>query len=311
LPATTVNRLLPITLRQLQVFLAIAKTESIGLAAESLTMSKSAVSQALFELETRLGVQLFDRNRGRIFLTAEGRRMMPQADEMLHRAEDIADLFRRGHEPCPFRVGCTRTIGTFMLADLLKSFRDAAGWMPATEIANTSRIAAKLSSFELDIALIEGPVTNNDLVTFPWMADEMVVVAPKDHPLTGRPVSYEELERASWLLREEGSSTRDFFETQLHQRLSRVNVSAELNSFDAILRSVRIGLGITYMSKRVLTDPIFGRFLARVEIPDRWMRQLTFCHERGKYLSVDMLEWVEHCRNYARMLERREADALR
>ena len=37
-------------------------------------------------------------------------------------AEDIADLFRRGHEPCPFRVGCTRTIGTFMLADLLKSF---------------------------------------------------------------------------------------------------------------------------------------------------------------------------------------------
>ena len=282
MPATTVNRLLPITLRQLQVFLAIAKTESIGLAAESLTMSKSAVSQALSELETRLGVQLFDRNRGRIFLTAEGRRMMPQADEMLHRAEDIADLFRRGHEPCPFRVGCTRTIGTFMLADLLKSFRDAAGWMPATEIANTSRIAAKLSSFELDIALIEGPVTNNDLVTFPWMADEMVVVAPKDHPLT-----------------------------QLHQRLSRVNVSAELNSFDAILRSVRIGLGITYMSKRVLTDPIFGRFLARVEIPDRWMRQLTFCHERGKYLSVDMLEWVEHCRNYARMLERREADALR
>lgn len=67
MPATTVNRLLPITLRQLQVFLAIAKTESIGLAAESLTMSKSAVSQALSELETRLGVQLFDRNRGRIF----------------------------------------------------------------------------------------------------------------------------------------------------------------------------------------------------------------------------------------------------
>ena len=54
MPATTVNRLLPITLRQLQVFLAIAKTESIGLAAESLTMSKSAVSQALSELETRL-----------------------------------------------------------------------------------------------------------------------------------------------------------------------------------------------------------------------------------------------------------------
>lgn len=161
--------------------------------------------------------------------------MMPQADEMLHRAEDIADLFRRGHEPCPFRVGCTRTIGTFMLADLLKSFRDAAGWMPATEIANTSRIAAKLSSFELDIALIEGPVTNNDLVTFPWMADEMVVVAPKDHPLTGRPVSYEELERASWLLREEGSSTRDFLKRSsisgFPESMSRLSSTALMQFF--------------------------------------------------------------------------------
>ena len=251
MPATTVNRLLPITLRQLQVFLAIAKTESIGLAAESLTMSKSAVSQALSELETRLGVQLFDRNRGRIFLTAEGRRMMPQADEMLHRAEDIADLFRRGHEPCPFRVGCTRTIGTFMLADLLKSFRDAAGWMPATEIANTSRIAAKLSSFELDIALIEGPVTNNDLVTFPWMADEMVVVAPKDHPLTGRPVSYEELERASWLLREEGSSTRDFFETQLHQRLETAEDGVGQHAFRHVARGSRRSTIAVQQKKRL------------------------------------------------------------
>ena len=311
LPPKTVNRVPPITLRQLQVFLAIAKIESIGAAAESLGMSKSAVSQALSELEGRLGVQLFDRSRGRIFLTAEGRRMMPQADEMLHRAEDISELFRRGREPCQFRVGCTRTIGTFMLADLLKGFRDKAGWIPAAEIANTTRIAELLSTFDLDIALIEGPVTDPDLVTFPWMSDEMVVVAPKDHPLTGRPVSYEELARASWVLRETGSSTRDFFETQLHQKLDQAVIAAELNSFDSILRSVRVGLGITYMSKRVLTDPIYGRFLARVEIPDRFHRQLTFCQERGKYLSADVLEWVEHCRSYARMMERRELDAAR
>lgn len=296
----------PITLRQLQVFLAIAKTESIGAAAESLGMSKSAVSQALSELEGRLGVQLFDRSRGRIYLTAEGRRMMPQADEMLHRADDIADLFRRGREPRQFRVGCTRTIGAFMIADLLKGFRDAAGWMPTAEIANTSDIAEKLASFDLDIALIEGPVTDADLVTFPWMNDELVVVAPKDHPLTGRPVAFEELERASWVLREKGSSTRDFFETQLHQRLASVQVSAELNSFDAIVRAVKIGLGLTYMSKRVLSDPCYGRFLARVEIPERFERQLTFCHERGKYLSADVMEWVEHCRGYARRMERRE-----
>lgn len=301
--------MVPITLRQLQVFLAIAKAENIGAAAESLSMSKSAVSQALSELEGRLGVQLFDRSRGRIFLTAEGRRMMPQADEMVHRADDISDLFRQTRRYCQFRVGCTRTIGTFMIADLLRSFRDEKGWMPAAEIANTRIIAEKLSRFELDVALIEGPVTDTDLVTTPWMSDEMVVVAPKDHPLTGRPVSYRELESVSWVLREKGSSTRDFFETQLHQRLARVDVAAELNSFDAILRTVLLGLGLTYMSRRVLNDPYYGRFLSPVQIPDRFHRQLTFCHERGKYLSNDIESWIEHCRSYARIMERRAAEA--
>ena len=301
--------MVPITLRQLQVFLAIAKAENIGAAAESLSMSKSAVSQALSELEGRLGVQLFDRSRGRIFLTAEGRRMMPQADEMVHRADDISDLFRQTRRYCQFRVGCTRTIGTFMIADLLRSFRDEKGWMPAAEIANTRIIAEKLSRFELDVALIEGPVTDADLVTTPWMSDEMVVVAPKDHPLTGRPVTYRELENVSWVLREKGSSTRDFFETQLHQRLARVDVAAELNSFDAILRTVLLGIGLTYMSRRVLSDPYYGRFLSPVQIPDRFNRQLTFCHERGKYLSNDIESWIEHCRSYARIMERRAAEA--
>ncbi|EHY31885.1 transcriptional regulator, LysR family, partial [Sutterella parvirubra YIT 11816] len=63
--------LITVTLRQLQVFLAIAKTENVGTAAADLFMSKSAVSQALAELEAKLEVQLFDRNRGRIYLTVE------------------------------------------------------------------------------------------------------------------------------------------------------------------------------------------------------------------------------------------------
>ena len=185
--------LITVTLRQLQVFLAIAKTENVGTAAADLFMSKSAVSQALAELEAKLEVQLFDRNRGRIYLTAEGRRLMPQADEMVRRATDISELFRARKKFSQFRVGCTRTVGTFMIAELMKGFEDAMGWIPAVEIANTHAIAERLAKFELDIALIEGPVTDPELVTEPWLEDEMVVVAPKDHPLTGRPVSYDEL----------------------------------------------------------------------------------------------------------------------
>lgn len=292
-----------ITLRQLQVFIALARAENVGVAAETLSMSKSAVSQALAELEGRLGVQLFDRCRGRIFLTSEGRSLMPRADEMIHRADDITDLFRDASRHGQFRVGCTRTIGTFMLADLLRGFHDSTGAIPYAEIANTRIIAEKLIRFDLDLALIEGPVTDTGLVVTPWMNDEMVVVAPRDHPLTGRAVSYRELETVRWVLREKGSSTRDFFETQLREHLTRVDVAAELNSFDSILRSVMVGLGLTYMSSRVLSDPVYGRFVAPVRIPDRFQRRLAFCYVREKYLSSDVIIWMDHCRRYAQKLE--------
>lgn len=294
-----------ITLRQVQVFLAVARAENVGAAAESLSMSKSAVSQSLSELEARLGVQLFDRSRGRIFLTTEGRGLMPRADEMVRRADDITNLFRDSGRHGQFRMGCTRTIGTFMLADLLKEFQDATGTIPRAEIANTRVIAEKLSRFDLDIALIEGPVTDTNLIVTPWMTDEMVVVAPRDHPLTGRAVDYRELAGARWVLREKGSSTRDFFETQLGGRLVHVDVAAELNSFDAILRSVLAGIGLTYMSSRALDDPVYGRFVAPVRIPERFTRRFDFCYVREKYLSADVIAWMEHCRNHARRLERR------
>lgn len=291
--------MISVTLRQLQVFLAIAKTENVGTAAADLFMSKSAVSQALAELEAKLDVQLFDRNRGRIYLTNEGRRLMPQADEMVRRASDISELFRARKKFSQFRVGCTRTIGTFMIADLTKGFEDAMGWVPGIEVGNTHEIADRLAKFEIDIGLIEGPVTDPELITEPWLEDEMVVVAPKEHPLTGRPVEYEELNNVRWVLREEGSSSRNFFDTQLRQKLTTIHVNAELNSFDAIIRSVLVGLGLTYISRRVLNDPFYGRYLSRVELPDRFRRQLTFCRHTDKYLSPDVHAWIAHCRNYA------------
>ena len=166
-----------------------------------------------------------------------------------------------------------------MISDLLRSFENENGWLPTARIANNRIITEKLLNFELDTALIEGPVTEHELITEPWMEDEMVVVAPKEHPLTGRPVTYEELSTARWVLRETGSASREFFDTQLRQKLSDVTVKIELNSFDAILRSVLVGLGLTYISSRALSDPFYGRFLSRVEIPDRFMRQLSFCRE--------------------------------
>ena len=128
-------------------------------------------------------------------------------------------------------------------------------------------------------------MTDPELVTEPWLEDEMVVDCAEGPPLTGRPVSYDELNNVRWVLREEGSSSRNFFDTQLRQKLSSIHVNAELNSFDAIIRSVLVGLGLTYISRRVLTDPSTGATSPPWSSPDRFRRQLTFCRHADKYLA--------------------------
>ena len=142
-----------ITLRQMQVFLAVARTENLSVAAQDLAMSKSAVSQALTELEGRLGVTLFERTRGRLLLSAEGRRLKPAADELMERTDDIESLFS-GRTTGQLRLACTFTIGSFMLSDLMRDFQAHAGWMPEMRIANTAEVAESLLNFSTDISIV-------------------------------------------------------------------------------------------------------------------------------------------------------------
>ncbi|MDY4164046.1 MAG: LysR substrate-binding domain-containing protein [Sutterella sp.] len=287
-----------ITLRQLQVFLAIARTENLSAAAQVLCMSKSAVSQSLGELEDRLGVTLFERMRGRLLLSAEGRRLKPAADEMMERTEDIESLFASKNLG-QLRVACTLSVGSFLLADLLRDFQSRTGWLPEVRIANTAEVAESLLNFSTDVALIEGPVMNLELATETWLSDEMVVVAPRGHRLLEGTATWEQLSRERWILREEGSSTRVFFDAQFALKLNRPNIIASINSFETIVGMVVNGMGLTVISERVLQDPFYGTHLRRVDCPERFIRQLSFCLHRQKYQSSDMKTWMDFCRIWA------------
>lgn len=288
-----------ITLRQLQIFLAVAKTENLSTAALDLAMSKSAASQSLADLEAQLEVDLFERLRGRLLLSAEGRRLVPHAEELLERTRDMEGLFNdasRGQ----LRLATTLSVGNFLAVDLLADFRLRSGWMPSVTMGNTEEVAGNLLDFSIDLGLIEGPVTEPDLFTEPWMSDEMVVIAPKTHPLAGRSVGWDTLSKENWILREKGSSTRNFFNTQIGQYLKTKNVIAEVNSFKIIVSMLMRGMGVSYMSSRVLTDPFYGGYITRIDCPRTFKRQLSFCLHRKKYLSGDLRAFMAFCREWAK-----------
>ncbi len=172
-----------LTLRQVQIFLAVAQSDSISDAGAILGITKSAVSQAITDLETRLGVNLFERSKGRAVLSAEGRAFKSTADELVRRADDAEHFFQHPSH-AQLKLDVTLSIGAFFIADLFRDFYASANWLPEVEVTNTSNVAMHLGNFSADIALVEGPIFDLDLITEPWMTDELVVVAPRGHRLT-------------------------------------------------------------------------------------------------------------------------------
>ena len=134
------------TLKQLQVFLAVARYENMGQAADALFLTKGAVSQALQELERHLGVRLFDRVHPHLRLNHEGVQLRPLADEMLQRAEAMERLFQAGGA-CFLNVGASKTIGNYLLPQLLYDFEKGHAWLPKAQIANTARLLELVENY--------------------------------------------------------------------------------------------------------------------------------------------------------------------
>ena len=288
-----------ITLKQLQSFIAVARHENLGNAAKELFITKGAVSQSLHELEKQLGTLLFDRVHPHIHLNHEGKRLLPLADELLHRSRDIELMFSEQSTDHFLQIGASKTIGSYLLPRLLGDFERAGLWLPEAHIANSQKLCALVASFALDAALLEGEEHHPDLVFEPWLADQMVVVAHREHPLAaGEKHPLDVLRQQRWLLREPASGTREYFDYNLAPLISPYPVALTLSSPEAILGMVAQGLGITFTSKLIAELPSFSQRFAIIQLDRDFPRTFSLCYHSKKHHSVSMDQFLSYCRNW-------------
>ena len=288
-----------ITLKQAQVFLATARTEHLGKAAQRLYMTKGAVSQALREFENQLGVHLFDRNHPRILLNHEGRRLLPLADELVGRAAELEHFFRgdNGAADDFLLAGCSKTIGNYLMPGLIAGFETRHGWLPDVHIANSGEILRLIASFTLDMALLEGEERHPDLTFEPWLEDDMVVIAPSSHPLAnGVRHTVDRLASERWILREQDSGTREYFANTLGAALGRYTIALTLGSPAAIMEAVAQGLGVTFASRFCTGHfPQTERFSV-IELERSFPRIFSLCYHSRKYHAAGMRAFLDFCR---------------
>lgn len=267
-----------LTLRQLQIFAAVARSGSTTAASGEISLSQSATSSAVNELERLLSLRLFDRAGKRLLLNDNGRALLPRALALLDGAIAIEQMSKDGTAQVQsLRIGASTTIGNYVLPKLLGSFwalqhDSTSAWRSRVTIGNTEAICDAVAAFDLDVGLIEGPCHQSVLAVMPWLRDELVIVASPGNAslgtrhLTGAPerTPIRVLRDAVWLLRESGSGTRETTDQLLLPSLHAYRRSIELGSSEAIKSAALEGLGVACLSHWVVSDLLAEQRLLRI-----------------------------------------------
>ncbi|MCZ6831264.1 MAG: LysR family transcriptional regulator [Gammaproteobacteria bacterium] len=289
------------TLRQLEVFLATAHYQNVTRAANSLAMSQSAASGALRELEQQFGVQLFDRVGKRLRTNELGQSLRPRAEALLEQAQEFEQTIADGSAPGHLKLGATLSIGNYLAVGMIAAFKQQ---FPEAEIelnvANTETIARQVANYELDTGLIEGELRHPDLEVLPWRADKLVAFAAPGHPLaSSSALSDEQLLSLPWVVREQGSGTRQTFDRAMHGLLSDLDISLELQHTEAIKRAVEAGLGVGCLSIICMQEAFARGSLVPLNIPHRdFSRRFSIILHRQKYRGSGLQQWLALCQDW-------------
>lgn len=296
---------LHLTLRQLQVFVAVANHHTTAAAGREISLSQSATSSALAELERLLRTRLFDRVGQRLQLNERGRSLLPRALAILDGAAGLEDA---AHDSSAglvdLRIGASTTIGSYMLPRMLAGFlagQDGgrgSEWKARVMIGNTTAVCLDVAECRLDLGLIEGPCHQPALHVMPWLADPLVLVAApalaRGPNRAARRLGLKELREMTWLLREPGSGTREAADHRLLPRLHAYRRSIEMASSEAIKHAAAEGLGIACLSQWVVQDMIDdGRLCYIDSVLPPMSRPCFAVMHRGKQPTAALLRFMQ------------------
>lgn len=249
------------TLRQFEVFLAVARAKGFRRAAEALRLSQPALSQHVKELEGELGARLFDRLGRTVALTEAGRLLEEHALRLFATLagarEAIGELL--GLERGSLLIGGSTTPGIYVLPRLIAAFRARyPGIEVALRIANSRVIEERIRANELDLGVVGGHVLGpGERCLEAGLLDELVLIVPPTHPWARRrSILPARLGDERLLMREEGSATRRVTERALEQSGITFNVVMELDHPEAIKQAVMAGLGVAFVSVHAIHGEI-------------------------------------------------------
>jgi LysR family transcriptional regulator, low CO2-responsive transcriptional regulator len=288
------------TLRQLELFEAIARLGSFTRAAEELFLTQPTVSMQIKKLSDTVGMPLFEQVGKKIYLTEIGQALLQTSkgiSEHLANFEMIAaDM--KGLKKGKLRLAVVTT-AKYFAPRLLGTFCEM---YPGVEVSlivtNRERLLERVANNLDDLYILGQPPEDANVVAEAFLENSLVVIAPANHPLAKeKNIPPAKLATEPFLLREAGSGTRMATERLFESLGLKINMRMELGSNEAIKQSVIGGLGISVLSYHTLEHDLPGKQFAILDVRGFPIKRYWyFAYPAGKQLSLIASTFVDHLR---------------
>ena len=291
------------TLRHLKIFKEVCDHGSITKAAEALFIAQPSVSVAISELEKHYNVTLFQRISNRLIITEEGKSVYERACNVLNAFDDFESTAYNGDIP-KIKIGTSLTVGTYILPDLMCQIKKLFPQVQVSvKIFQTKIIEDLVAKGELDIGLIESSTSLPVLQAEKFSEDELVVVCSQNFPAPDN-ISKNEIASYPFILREQGSASRDLFDMYLKQNDIHFTPSVETVIPQAAIELAKLGLGIAVLPFGMVKELISSKVLKRINLEGaKFQRTYFIIAHRQRNLSTLQKQIYDLCLNYKNFSE--------
>ena len=250
-----------ITLRQLEFALAVAKHRHFKRAAEECSISQSALSLGIAELEKQLDTQIFERNNKQVLITPIGEELLERAQRIF---SDINDLTTRAHShqiplSFPMTIGIIPTVAPYLLPKVLPSLKAQHPDFELTVVEQqTERLIDQVRYGHIDTAIIALPYPLEGLHAFEFWAEDFFAILPAgETPIDSQTITSDALSKKNLLLLGEGHCLTDHVLSVCSLSKNEVKSGFSDASLNTLIQMSLAGMGTTLVPKMAL-DQIGG-----------------------------------------------------
>lgn len=277
-------------LRNLESFLTVARLLSFGEAARTLNYSQSTISEQIHSLEEYLGARLFERMGRKIFLTEQGKQLLPVAERLVRETKDLKNLFSDKQLVAgAITIGAAESLCVFWLPPLLKEFRSSYPKVQINlKVGNCVDFPYWLQQNMIDVAFgLNDESEQQQLRQIELFRGETVFIVAPDHDLAEIPLlDIGHLTGQTVLLPEGFCGYPMDLKDLIEENRIKANTIMEFGSLESIKQCVKNGLGISLLPRISVQDELNRGELISLEWagPDIPIQAQMLFH-RDKWLS--------------------------